>query len=145
MNQKFKQQRFLKYLWLLNILKSEIWSFIRARIRPKWFGSDRIRIRNTAPFPLPLPLSFPASSSFYSPHSSFLAPYFPYPIPFVQIYLQPIPPSPYPLYSSTHPSLNVSGLKYRYFFRPRQSLTTEERRPKVDWFLFTKIFYSGGG
>jgi hypothetical protein len=34
MNQKDKQQRFLKYLWLLKIQKKvEIWSFIRARIR----------------------------------------------------------------------------------------------------------------
>jgi hypothetical protein len=66
MNQKVKQQRFLKYLWLLNILKKFIYcNFLgpgsgsgsdprhpdptkKVWIRPKRSGSDRIRIRNTA-------------------------------------------------------------------------------------------------
>jgi hypothetical protein len=63
MDQKVKQRRFLKHLWLLHTLKKFIYSHLlrpgsepdpdpvldaRIRIRPKRSGSDRIRIRNTA-------------------------------------------------------------------------------------------------
>jgi hypothetical protein len=53
MNQKIKQQRFLKYLWLIHIPKKvEIWSFVKARIQIRiWSQTSGSRSDQKGPNP----------------------------------------------------------------------------------------------